>query len=243
MKTKLFVSYASEDTAFAQSLADQLQAADFEVWFAPYTLTIGDSLLRKISQGLSECDYGIVILSPSFFSKEWPQHELDGLFSLEEARSKVILPVWKDVTREEVARYSPILAGRLAAQASRGLSAVFAEIRAAIAAGNRVASFSPENTLSARFRSLEEKEAHRQRAEALRRSTEGLHLVQASAVALMAKLEKQITEFQAEASRFKLAVKRDPHSITVSVAGPIASSSFSCSVPNFRKRLPKPVST
>ncbi len=72
------------------------------------------------------------MLSPHFFSKDWPKKELDGLVALEVDGRKVILPVWHNVTRDEVARYSPILAGRLAVSTSTGLDNVVSEIRRAI---------------------------------------------------------------------------------------------------------------
>lgn len=33
-------------------------------------LRIGDHLLQSIDEGLTRCDYGVVILSPSFFAKQ-----------------------------------------------------------------------------------------------------------------------------------------------------------------------------
>jgi hypothetical protein len=64
--TAIFISYASEDKAIAQPLADILLRLGLEVWFDDYVLTVGDSLKAKIDDGLSRCDYGIVILSELF---------------------------------------------------------------------------------------------------------------------------------------------------------------------------------
>jgi hypothetical protein len=83
---KLFISHASEDKdEFVRALAEMLRL-DFEVWYDEYVLTLSDSLLQKINQGLRESDYGIVVLSCAFFAKRWPQAELDGLFALETER-------------------------------------------------------------------------------------------------------------------------------------------------------------
>jgi hypothetical protein len=76
--------------------------------------------------------FGIVVLSHSFFSKEWPQRELDGLVAKEITSGKVILPVWHNITKEEVASYSPILADRLAVQSDKGMAHVVAQILAAV---------------------------------------------------------------------------------------------------------------
>jgi hypothetical protein len=40
-----------------------------------------------------ESRFGVVILSPAFFAKEWPNKELDGLVAREDSRGKVILPI------------------------------------------------------------------------------------------------------------------------------------------------------
>jgi hypothetical protein len=58
--------------------------------------------------------FGIVILFPSFFAKEWPQYELDGLVSKEMDGGKVILPIWHKVSKAEIMGYSPSLADKMA---------------------------------------------------------------------------------------------------------------------------------
>jgi hypothetical protein len=88
----LFLSHASEDKdAIARPLHEALRAAGVSVWFDEAVLKLGDSLRKKIDEGLARCRYGVVILSPIFFSKAWPQLELDGLV-VRDARSTA-LPV------------------------------------------------------------------------------------------------------------------------------------------------------
>lgn len=72
------------------------------------------------------------MLSPDFFARKWPQEELDGLGAIETANRKVILPVWYNITEEEVKKFSPTLAGRRAAIPEHGLDAVVKEILEAI---------------------------------------------------------------------------------------------------------------
>ncbi len=49
------------------------------------------------------------------FAKGWPNYELDGLVTREVAGDRqLILPVWHDVSHEDVVGYSPTLAGKLA---------------------------------------------------------------------------------------------------------------------------------
>lgn len=71
------------------------------IWYDEFTLKIGDSLRRSIDRGLVESKFGIVVLSPDFFRKNWPKYELDGLVANEQDGNKVILPLWH---RSESAR-------------------------------------------------------------------------------------------------------------------------------------------
>lgn len=133
----VFVCHASEDkAAFVRPLAERLHAEGLSVWYDDFTISIGDSLRRKIDDGLAKSRYGVVVLSHAFFAKHWPQRELDGLDAREADGRKVILPVWLNVDREDVVGYSPVLADRLAAKASDGLDKVVAQLLEAMGMGN-----------------------------------------------------------------------------------------------------------
>jgi hypothetical protein len=110
-----FISHASEDKDdVVRPLAEKLVQAGFDIWYDEQQLTVGDSLRRSIDRGLAAARFGIVVLSPSFFAKNWPQYELDGLVAKEMEGDKVILPLWHKVSKNEVLRYSPSLADKLA---------------------------------------------------------------------------------------------------------------------------------
>jgi hypothetical protein len=130
----VFLSHASEDKAsIARPLYTALTRAGVTVWFDEAELTMGDSLRRKIDEGLARCRFGVVIFSPKFFLKDWPQKELDGLVARETASGeKAILPVWHEVTKRQVAKFSPTLADRLAANSKDGIPSLVREIQAAL---------------------------------------------------------------------------------------------------------------
>lgn len=129
----VFICHASEDkNVFVQPLADALKAKRLRVWYDDFTLKVGDSLRRSIDRGLSHSRYGVVVLSPAFFGKDWPERELDGLVAKEVGGRKVILPVWLNVTAEDVRNYSLTLADRVAASSSDGLDAVVEKLVEAI---------------------------------------------------------------------------------------------------------------
>jgi len=121
----VFISYATEDKVpFVRELANELKKRDVRVWFDEFTLRWGDKLYRSIEKGLAKSRFGIVILSPSFFAKEWPQKELDGLAVRERYGDKVILPIWLDIDVNDIASHSPSLANLKAVKASEGISEI-----------------------------------------------------------------------------------------------------------------------
>ena len=129
----IFISYASEDEVdVVVPLSKKLTEKGLKVWCAKNNLTIGDSLLQKINEGLIKSRYGLVILSKSFFNKHWPKAELDGLSQKEVDGQKVILPVWHKLTRDDVFKYSPILSGKIAGKTSSGMDNLVKDILKAV---------------------------------------------------------------------------------------------------------------
>ena len=127
----LFLSHASEDKdAIARPLYEALIAEGISVWFDEAVLELGDSLRRKIDEGLAKCRYGVVILSPKFLNKQWPQRELDGLVARETSSGeKAILPIWHDLDMVTLLNYSPPLADRLAGRSEEGIPALVEKIQ------------------------------------------------------------------------------------------------------------------
>ncbi len=125
-----FICHASEDKdSFARPLAARLKKEGFNIWFDEFTIKIGDRLRKNIDKGLTNSKYGIVILSHDFFKKDWPQTELDGLFSLEINNEKKILPIWHQVERDDILKFSPILADRYAVKTKDGLDEIIKRLK------------------------------------------------------------------------------------------------------------------
>src|SRR5438132_10177067 len=115
----LFISHATEDKeSFVRPFATFLRELGLRVWFDEFTLSVGDSLSRAIDDGLARSRYGVVVISPSFLSKRWPEYELRGLVSMEIAKASRILPIWHNVSKEQVLAYSPTLADKVALMTS-----------------------------------------------------------------------------------------------------------------------------
>lgn len=89
-----FISYAHEDQEFMLSLVDQLQEQKLDIRYDQVVLNIGDSLIRKLAQEITDGDFLIAIVSPDSVASEWCQRELAiaATQGINEARVKV-LPV------------------------------------------------------------------------------------------------------------------------------------------------------
>jgi len=125
----IFISHASEDKSeVARPLQQYLEKAGLRVWLDETQLKVGDSLREKIDEGLAQSRFGIVILSPAFFAKQWPQRELNGLFARETGDRTTIIPVWHNLAQQEVARFSPMLADRVAVLTTVGWEQVVRRI-------------------------------------------------------------------------------------------------------------------
>ena len=111
----VFISHASEDKeAVVRPLAMALKNKGLTVWYDEFELKIGDSLRRKIDAGLAKSRFGIVVISRSFIKKGWANYELDGIITRSISGEQIMLPIWHDITKNEVMSYSPSLADKLA---------------------------------------------------------------------------------------------------------------------------------
>ena len=108
----------ADGEGFVRELAQALRDRGARVWYDEFTLKVGDSLRRTIDRGLASSRFGVVVLSDSFFQKEWPNREFDGLVALETSGEMRILPIWHKVSKDEVARYSAPLADKVALNTS-----------------------------------------------------------------------------------------------------------------------------
>jgi len=114
-KYDVFISHASEDKSeVVRPLALALQEKNLKVWYDEFELKIGDSLRQKIDRGLANSRFGIVVLSKNFIRKGWTNYELDGIITKSVSGQQVVLPIWHDITKQEVIDYSPSLADKVA---------------------------------------------------------------------------------------------------------------------------------
>ena len=108
----VFISHAHEDKEdIARPLALALRRRGLRVWYDDFSLGLGDSLRKAIDCGLANSRFGIVILSPNFFAKQWTEAELSALYTRQQSeKDKVILPILHNIRHEEIRAHSPLVA-------------------------------------------------------------------------------------------------------------------------------------
>lgn len=112
-----FISHDSRDKdLIARPIYSGLANRLTTVWFDEYSLQPGQSLRESIEKGIKEAKKCILILTPNFLTNSgWTKKEFDSIFTREMIYSdNILLPIWFNVTPNEVYEYSPSLADRIA---------------------------------------------------------------------------------------------------------------------------------
>ena len=113
----VFISHAGEDKeSFVDEFVEELRKLKVKVWYDTSEVKWGDSLRHRIDEGLKRSKFGIAIISPNYIAegKYWTKEEFNALFQLESINGKVLLPIWHNITKQEVMNFSPMLADKKA---------------------------------------------------------------------------------------------------------------------------------
>ena len=105
----LFISYASEDIDAIRPLVQALRANGLNVWFDQSEIRIGDDWRRRMDDGMEHSRFALIVFSPAFFDKDWTQYELDNFITARTLGERAILPIYHNVSNQEVAEHVPAL--------------------------------------------------------------------------------------------------------------------------------------
>ena len=93
-KSRVFISHANQDKPFVRKLINELEKHNLSVWFDDQEIKVGDSIVAKISEGLRDSDYLVVVLSKVSVTSSWVQEELNAaLMNQISDKGGVVLPV------------------------------------------------------------------------------------------------------------------------------------------------------
>jgi hypothetical protein len=135
----VFICHATEDKdTIARPFAERLRELGLEVWYDEFSLGWGNSLRSAIDEGLQNSSYGIVILSKVFSQKTWTKLELDGMVTTMTTIGKDrILPLRYKITPEDVAKFSPMLAGIFSRSWDEGIEKLSKEVEKIVEKRNK----------------------------------------------------------------------------------------------------------
>jgi hypothetical protein len=107
---RAFLCLASEDKAIARNIAENLQQNGIHTFFDEWDIQLGDSLRRKIEEGIESCTHFIPLLTPNSLKKPWVNEELDAGFVQKVSGNCRVIPILHEV---EPTQISPFLQATL----------------------------------------------------------------------------------------------------------------------------------
>ncbi len=88
----IFISHSTKDKAFAEKLRAYLKENSVDAWLDNYEIIKGQSIPKRIEDGITNSDYFGLVLTPLAISSPWVDHEID-----------IALYIWiQEIHRERV---------------------------------------------------------------------------------------------------------------------------------------------
>jgi hypothetical protein len=92
--SEVFISHRSADTAAAERLAQDIQEAGHHVWLDEWAIDIGDSIVKRMEEGLEGSAYLVLCYSDAGVMAPWISREwMSALARQMEGQNIRILPV------------------------------------------------------------------------------------------------------------------------------------------------------
>jgi hypothetical protein len=89
----IYLAHSSKDKGRVRMLHDDLKLLGHNPWLDEVQISVGESIIRKLEQGIEQCEYMIVFLSQHAENSEWVRAEWEAKFSEEIRRQKIaVLP-------------------------------------------------------------------------------------------------------------------------------------------------------
>ncbi len=93
------MSHSSKDKPFVDWLYSKLRSADLTVWYDKYEILVGDSIVKRIDEGLNGSELLIAVISKGSAKSNWVEAELEPkILQQIEGQNIAVLPVVLDKT-------------------------------------------------------------------------------------------------------------------------------------------------
>jgi hypothetical protein len=95
----VFISYSYKDKFFVDWLVERLTNENISVWYDKYEIALGDSILKKLKEGIESSSVMIIVLSESSSTSTWVLHEYNvAIYSAQMKGIRIIPILIGDVT-------------------------------------------------------------------------------------------------------------------------------------------------
>ncbi|MBL0057006.1 MAG: toll/interleukin-1 receptor domain-containing protein [Chitinophagaceae bacterium] len=102
-KAEVFISYSSADRPFADNIYQMMEEEGIPAWYDSKNLDVGDVISDKISSGIQQSSFVLIIISRNSLQSNWVKFELDEAYDQHVKFGKVILPcLYGDIADEEI---------------------------------------------------------------------------------------------------------------------------------------------
>ena len=111
-KYDLFLSHANKDKeGFVDELFVSLDKLGINIFYDTKSIQWGDNWKNRILDGVSKSEFAIIVISKNFFDRDWTEKELYELLNRQnESKQKIVLPILKDITIDELRSKYPLVA-------------------------------------------------------------------------------------------------------------------------------------
>lgn len=91
----VFICHAGEDKkTVVRPLVEALAKGGITSWLDEAEVLWGDSITAKVNEGIRSSRFVVVVLSPAFLGKNWPERELNAVLNIETSTGQVkVLPI------------------------------------------------------------------------------------------------------------------------------------------------------
>ena len=110
-KYSVFVSHSSEDKIeYVDDLVSEIKKLGISVFYDTDVISWGDNLREQIDNGLNNCKLAVIVISPSYFGREWTEYEIQSLLVRQDnEHNKLILPILYNTSKEDLIKHYPLL--------------------------------------------------------------------------------------------------------------------------------------
>lgn len=107
----IFVSHSSDDKInYVDDLVEEIKTLGITVFYDTDVINWGDNLKEKIDMGLKNCKLAVIVISPTYFGKEWTEYEIQSLLIRQNKENgNLILPILHNVSKDEFVKHYPLL--------------------------------------------------------------------------------------------------------------------------------------